>query len=113
MLALSLSRQRSFRRRWQKGRPMGRRVTIEEIARQSNASVSTVSLVLRNRPGISAPTRQRVLEAARALGYHRRARTPEEATRETLTVGLVLRARNRPPDIGVPVVNPFYSWVMT
>ena len=92
---------------------MGRRVTIEEIARQSNASVSTVSLVLRNRPGISPSTRQRVLDVARALGYHRRARTPEDPTRDTLTVGLVLRARNRPPDVGVPVVNPFYSWVLT
>src|SRR4051812_45486229 len=48
--------------------PMARKVTIEDIARQSNASASTVSLVLRNRPGISAPTRRRVLDAARALG---------------------------------------------
>src|ERR687885_2797933 len=101
MLARSSARQRSFRRRRQKGRLMGRRVTIEEIARQSNASVSTVSLVLRNRPGISPSTRQRVLDAARALGYPRRAQTPEDPTRETLTVGLVLRARNRPPDVGV------------
>jgi LacI family transcriptional regulator len=92
---------------------MSRKVTIEDIARQSNASASTVSLVLRNRPGISTETRQRVLDAARALGYRRRAVGPEEQGKETLTVGMALRARNRTPDTSLPVVNPFYSWVLT
>ena len=91
---------------------MSRKITIEDIARQSNASPSTVSLVLRNRPGISSQTRQRVLDAARALGYRRRAAPPDEPSRETLTVGMALRARSRTPDVGLPVVNPFYSWVV-
>ena len=92
---------------------MNRKVTIHDIAQHSNASASTVSLVLRNRPGISAATRRRVLDAARALGYRRRAWAREEIEREPLTIGMALRARNRPPDVASPVVNPFYSWVMT
>jgi len=92
---------------------LARKVTILDIARHSNASASTVSLVLRNRPGISVATRRRVLDAAKALGYRRRAGASEDAERETLTIGMALRARNRPPDVGLPVVNPFYSWVMT
>lgn len=92
---------------------MVRKVTIEDIARQSKASASTVSLVLRNRPGISPATRRRVLDAAKALGYHRRAATVDVDERATLTIGLVLRAPNRSPDVSMPVVNPFYSWVLT
>jgi LacI family transcriptional regulator len=92
------------------GRLVGQKVTIEDIAKQSHASVTTVSLVLRNKPGISAATRRRVLDAARELGYHRAAVGPE---RGALTVGLALRARTPMHDNGVSVVNPFYAWVMT
>ena len=92
---------------------MGRKVTIDDIARHSNASPATVSLVLRNRPGISVATRRRVLEAAKALGYRRHSWTGEEAPQRTRTVGLVLRVRYGAAGVSVPVVNPFYSWVMT
>lgn len=70
---------------------MGRKVTIEDVARQSNASAATVSLVLRQKPGISVETRQRVLDAARALGYRPRSSpaTPAVATRN---IGLIVRA---------------------
>jgi LacI family transcriptional regulator len=91
---------------------MARRVTIEDVARESNASVSTVSLVLRNKPGIGAETRRRVLEAAQALGYRRQAPAPARAP-GTRNIGLILRARARSRDVGPPVVNPFYSWVVS
>ncbi len=42
---------------------------VKEVAQKSGVSISTVSLVLNNKPGISANTRQRVLAALRALGY--------------------------------------------
>jgi DNA-binding LacI/PurR family transcriptional regulator len=90
---------------------MTRKVTIEDIARRSNASAATVSLVLRQKPGISSETRQRVLDAAAALGYHR---TPSPATAvTTLNIGLILRVRTNPPGQEQIPVNPFYSWVLT
>jgi LacI family transcriptional regulator len=92
--------------------PLGRRVTIGDVARASNTSVSTVSLVLRNKPGIGLDTRRRVLEAARALGYRRQAPAPANGTQATLNIGLILRARARSPDVALPIVNPFYSWVV-
>ncbi|MBC8008833.1 MAG: LacI family DNA-binding transcriptional regulator [Burkholderiales bacterium] len=42
---------------------------LSDIARKAKVSVSTVSLALRNRPQITAATRERVLAAAKALGY--------------------------------------------
>lgn len=90
---------------------MSRKVTIEDIARRSNASAATVSLVLRQKPGISPETRQRVLDAAAELGYHR---TPSPATAvTTLNIGLILRVRTNPPGQERMSVNPFYSWVLT
>ena len=52
------------------GRP-GARVTLNDVAAASGVSQATASFVLRDSPGqwISAATRERVREAARALGY--------------------------------------------
>ena len=49
-----------------------KKVTLKEIADQLNVSVNTVSLVLRNQPGISKETRQSVLSMAEKLGYRPR-----------------------------------------
>lgn len=43
---------------------------IRDIAQHSGVSISTVSLVLNGKPGISEATRRRVLETAAQLGYH-------------------------------------------
>jgi LacI family transcriptional regulator, gluconate utilization system Gnt-I transcriptional repressor len=44
-------------------------LTLRDVSEASGVSEMTVSRVLRNRGDVSAPTRERVLEAARALGY--------------------------------------------
>ena len=44
-------------------------VTAKQIAEQLNLSPAAVSMALNGRPGVSAGTRRRVLETARALGY--------------------------------------------
>lgn len=48
-----------------------RRVTMTDVAREAGCSQATVSFVLNRSPGIklSAETRERVIEAARKLGY--------------------------------------------
>lgn len=58
------------KRRKAAAKPKGR-VTMTDIARAAGCSQATVSFVLNNSPGIrlSQQTRERVIEAARALGY--------------------------------------------
>lgn len=91
---------------------MGKRVTLSDIARASNVSVSTVSLVLRNKPGIPAKTREEVLSVARALGYWPKAGplpniVPPRAS--TLhTVGVLVKSD---ADVGAQA-NPFYSYII-
>ena len=91
---------------------MKQRVTIQDVARASQASPATVSLVLRNKPGIGGDTRQRVLASASALGYQPRGNGSNRSPQPTRNIGLILRARSRSVDIHLPVVNPFYSLVM-
>jgi LacI family transcriptional regulator len=42
---------------------------VKEAAQKAGVSISTVSLVLNNKPGISGKTRERVFESLQALGY--------------------------------------------
>ncbi len=44
-------------------------ITAKELAQKLGISPATVSMVLNNKPGISQPTRQRILEAAQEFGY--------------------------------------------
>jgi DNA-binding LacI/PurR family transcriptional regulator len=48
---------------------LSKRPSLRDIATLTDVSVSTVSLVLNDRPGISEETRSRVLAAAARLGY--------------------------------------------
>jgi DNA-binding LacI/PurR family transcriptional regulator len=95
-----------------KGLSVQRKVTIEDIARQSGVSRTTVSLVLRDKPGIGTETRARVWTAARSLGYQRRLPAPVETGQAVLNVGLILRSRFRERPDGLPGVNNFYTWVL-
>lgn len=46
------------------------KVSLRDLAKVLNVSISTVSKALRNSYEISGETRERVMEAARELGYH-------------------------------------------
>lgn len=87
---------------------MSQRVTLEDIARQSGVSLATVSLVLRDKPGINEETRQRVLEVARGLGYRRRSQADPMSARQLQRVGLLLKVRAD----NVPQTNQFYAPVV-
>ena len=68
-----------------------RRATIEQVAKLAGVSITTVSNVLNNRTDAMRPaTRVRVLEAARALGYHPSQVARSLAIRQTATIGLVI-----------------------
>lgn len=46
-----------------------KRVTLKDIAQETELSISSVSLALRNDSRISEPVRERVKEVAHRLGY--------------------------------------------
>jgi LacI family transcriptional regulator len=68
------------------------RVTSRDVAKMAGVSRTTVSLVLNNVPGIqiSQETRQRVLQAAKELGYVPDAMAQALVSRQTRAIGLVL-----------------------
>ena len=87
---------------------MKKKVKISDVARESGVSVSTVSLALNGRPGVSEETRAQVWEVAERLGYPLRP-TPVQTNRLKLnTVGMMVKID---PDIQ-PQANPFYSKVI-
>ncbi len=84
------------------------KVTISDIARESGVSPATVSLVLRDKPGIGAETRQRVLDSAQRLGYIPTPSNSSKTESSAKNIGLVVKVR--PDDI--PASNNFYAPVL-
>lgn len=72
-----------------------KRVTIRHVAARAGVSTSSVSLVLRAAPGVSADTRKRVAAAMAALDYH-----PLAAARgmrgKTFTIGVLVSDLRNP-----------------
>ncbi|MBA2468106.1 MAG: LacI family DNA-binding transcriptional regulator [Chloroflexia bacterium] len=91
----------------------GRRVTLDEVANASNASSATVSLALRNKPGVSRETRERILATAHALGYQRTIRAGRDNGAALRNIALIFRTWSDGPERSSPALNPFYSWVLT
>lgn len=78
--------------------PTGRAATISDVARAAKVATSTVSRALSNPGRVSAVTRQRIEEAAKALSYVPSSHAQSLISGRTGTVALLL------PDIA----NPFY-----
>lgn len=84
------------------------KINISDIARESGVSVSTVSLALNNKPGVSSGTRSHVLEIAEKLEYPIRSTFGKDKNCLLSTIGMVVKTE---PDLP-PQANPFYSKVI-
>jgi len=87
---------------------MTEKVRISDIASQCGVSISTVSLVLNAKPGVSDQTRDRVLAAARQLGYPLPSTTEPNPIERLKTIGMIVKTDT---DMS-PQANPFYSKVI-
>ncbi|MFF3354041.1 LacI family DNA-binding transcriptional regulator [Streptomyces sp. NPDC002917] len=78
-----------------------RKVTINDVARSAGVSRQTVSRALNDKDEIDGSTKQRVLDAARELGYRPSRFARGLVRQDTTTIGLVI------PDL----LNPFFTEV--
>ena len=80
---------------------MKRRSTLADVAREAGVSTMTVSRAINNKPGLSDELRQKILDLADRMSFQPNQIARGLATRQTLTIGLVV------PDI----TNPFFAHI--
>lgn len=68
-----------------------RRSTIKDVAAEADVSISTVSLVMNEKDGVSPRTRKRVLRTAKRLGYVPMGAARRLVMQQTGNVGFVVR----------------------
>jgi LacI family transcriptional regulator len=86
---------------------MGSKATITQIAEKCKVSVSTVSIVLNNKPGVSEATRAKILQTAEKLGYEVRPKTTLHH-KKLNTLGMLVKTDQNI----LPPANPFYSHII-
>jgi DNA-binding LacI/PurR family transcriptional regulator len=72
-----------------------RRVTLADVARHAGVSTALASIVLRDAPGASAASRQRVLDVARELGYRPDVRARSLASLKAHVIGVLFGRAGR------------------
>ena len=83
-----------------------RKTTLKDVAREANVSLSTASHAINGTAPLTTQVRERVLEAARALGYLENRR--QKATIATLRVVLLAMTNDAAPQSDLNMV----SWTM-
>jgi LacI family transcriptional regulator len=78
-------------------------LTLEDIARETGVSRSTVSRVINNNPNVSENVRKNVQEAIRRNNFHPHAAARALASQHTSTIGLIL-----PQTVSFFFTDPFY-----
>ncbi len=69
---------------------MNRRPTIRDVARRASLSISTVSLVLNDKPHVTDSTREKVRRAIADLGYRPQQNARNLASRASGNIGFIL-----------------------
>jgi len=82
-------------------------VTLKDIARQVGVSVTTVSRALGGYDDVAEETRQRILQAAREMGYRPHTIAQSLQRKRTNTVGFVI------PTAGPRSSDPFFTELLT
>jgi LacI family transcriptional regulator len=72
------------------------KITISEIAKLANVSKSSVSLVINNKPGVSAETRAKVLRIIKKYQYNPSQIAQSLAGGETKSIGLIIKEIDNP-----------------
>ncbi|GAB4471773.1 MAG: DNA-binding transcriptional regulator CytR [Anaerolineae bacterium] len=88
------------------GSEMGSRVTLKTIAAYTGFSITTVSRALAGYNDVSAATREKVITAARELGYYPNLTARQLQKQRTDTVGLIL------PTYGPRYTDPYFSAII-
>ncbi|MET9220877.1 LacI family DNA-binding transcriptional regulator [Streptomyces sp. NPDC008079] len=68
----------------------GRKATIKDVARRAGVSPSAVTIAVHNKPGVSSSTKERILQAARDLGWSPNQAAQSLSGRALHTVGLAI-----------------------
>ena len=87
------------RRAWINESNLTTRVTIHEVAARVGVSTASVSYALSGRPGVGAELREKVLQAAKELGYRPNKVAQQLRRGKTDAIGLLL----------ADIANPFYA----
>ncbi len=90
---------------WHEVKPMA--VTIKDIARQAGVSVATVSRTLTGKEGMSAETRERILQISKSLNYYPNLRARGLVAKKPDVLGIVI-----PRTSEFTFSNPFYAEVL-
>lgn len=84
-----------------------RRPTISDVASRAGVSKGLVSFVFNDRPGVAAPTRERIIDAARDLGWRPHPGARSLTVHRSFALGLVVRR-----DLEVLAADPFFPAFM-
>jgi LacI family transcriptional regulator len=89
---------------------VGNRPKLQDVADLAGVSIGTASYALNNKSVVSPETRERVLQAARQLGYQLPARlSPLPSEKSLTTIGVLVK---RHLGQSIPI-DPFYSAVLS
>ncbi|MEX0601348.1 MAG: LacI family DNA-binding transcriptional regulator, partial [Rhodothermales bacterium] len=80
-------------------RSTGRRVTLQDVAKDAGVSRATASLVLRESPLVADETRRHVLASMQKLGYVYNRAAASLRTQRSHTVGVAV----------TDIMNPFFA----
>jgi LacI family transcriptional regulator len=84
---------------------MAKSPTLREVAEKAGVSVSTVSRVINDQPGIGAETRARVLAIAQELQFAPNAAAQNLATKRTRNIGLITCKWSMPSRFVAPTLD--------